>query len=128
MGRIKITAGAIGIATFACLVLAAAASAAPRPSDEPLRPALSLVADKPEMRSFQPYSGLQYGFRPRPPAKYGVRTSRPKVIMPKRVAPMIGYGDRGLSLGYAYCAESPGHIEPRTQAYGPRPAESDQCP
>ena len=89
------------------------------------------VIDRPEIRSFQPYSGLRYGFRPTPPARLGVRTGRPQVIMPKRVAPLIGYGNPppSTSLGYAYCAERPsGTIEPSGPPYRFAAGRADAVP
>jgi hypothetical protein len=91
---------------------------------------LTPVIDRPEMRSFQPYSGLQFGFRPTPPIQRGVKSKRPKVIMPKRVAPLIEF-DRATpnsAQGYAYCPEPPGNIEPRTGPYDPAPSRTSQCP
>ena len=89
----------------------------------------SLAIDLPEMRSYQPRSGLQFGFRPTPPVQRGARTTRPQVIMPKRVAPMIGYGSPPhLSLGYSYCADRPdGTLEPLTGPYDAKPIPRTQC-
>ena len=88
-------------------------------------PAPTWAIDRPEIRSFQPYSGLQSGFRPAPPIQRGVRTSRPQVVMPKPVAPMIGY----RTPGYAYCAEQPdGTLEPLAGPYAAKPLPRAQCP
>jgi hypothetical protein len=88
------------------------------------------VIDRPEMRSFQPYSGLQYGFRPTSPIKRGVKSKRPRIVMPKRVAPLIenGRATPYSAHGYAYCADPPGDFEPRTGPYDSRPIERRQCP
>jgi hypothetical protein len=85
------------------------------------------VIDRPEMRSFQPYSGLQFGFRPTRPIQRGVKSKRPKVVMPKRVEPLIEYGRAYPSQGYAYCANPPGDFEPRTGPYNPQPIERRHC-
>jgi len=85
------------------------------------------VIDRPEIRSYKPYSTLQFGFRPRPPIQRGVRTTRPRIVMPKRVAPLLD--DGGYSAqGYSYCADAPGGIEPREGPYGPAPVSPGQCP
>jgi hypothetical protein len=88
------------------------------------------VIDRPEMRSYQPYSGLQFGFRPTPPIPRGVRSTRPRIVMPKRVAPLIEYGTATpySAQGYAYCANPPGDFEPRTGPYDSQPIERSQCP
>jgi hypothetical protein len=65
---------------------------------------------RPELRSYRPYSGLQFGFRPEPPGKRGIRPeeeTRPEVVMPEPVAPLIEYGTPSpyASRHYSYCAE-----------------------
>ena len=85
------------------------------------------VIDRPEIRSYKPYSTLQFGFRPRPSIQRGVRTTRPRIVMPKRVAPLLD--DGGYSAqGYSYCADAPGAIEPREGPYGSAPIGPGQCP
>ena len=85
------------------------------------------VIDRPEIRSYKPYSTLQFGFRPRPPVQRGVRTTRPRIVIPKRVAPLLD--DDGYSAqGYSYCADAPGAIEPREGPYGPAPIGPGECP
>ncbi len=88
------------------------------------------VIDRPEIRSYQPYSGLQQGFRPLPPVQRGVRTLRPKIIAPKPVAPLILYGPPYpyVAQGYSYCPDPLQPIEPREGPYGPRPIGPRQCP
>ena len=90
----------------------------------------TLVIDRPEMRSYQPYSGLQFGFRPTLPIQRGVKSKRPRVVMPKRVAPLTesGKDTPHSARGYAYCADPPGDFEPRTGPYDPHPVERQQCP
>ena len=85
------------------------------------------VIDRPEIRSYKPYSTLQFGFRPQPPIQRGVRTTRPRIVMPKRVTPLLD--DDGYSgQGYSYCADAPGAIEPREGPYGPAPIGPGECP
>ena len=117
-----------------CIIALSSAAAAPFGAGAALlglsnAATLTPVVDRPEMRSYQPYSGLQFGFRPTPPVQRGVRSSRPRVVMPKPVAPLIGYGNPpNLSLGYAYCAEPPGNLEPVTGPYAAKPLPTPQCP
>ncbi len=87
------------------------------------------VADRPEMRSYQPYSGLQFGFRPEPPVQRGVATERPTIVMPKRLAPLIEYGTPSpySAQWYAYCAERFQGLEPRTGRYTTYSGESRYC-
>ncbi len=89
------------------------------------------VVDRLEMRSYQPYQTLQFGFRPTPPVQRGVRSSRPEIVMPRRVTPLVENGPGGprLSLGYAYCADRPtGTIEMRDGPYGAHPLARATCP
>ena len=63
---------------------------------------------RPEMRSHQPYSGLQFGFRPEPPRERGIRPKtekRPKVVVPVPVAPLMEYGKPRpyASRPFRYC-------------------------
>ncbi len=93
-------------------------------------PSASHAAGRPEMHSYQPYSGLQFGFRPSPPVRRGVLSSQPRIIMPKRVAPLIEYGGSAPDAAqwYAYCADRPGTVDPPTGAYAPRRVPEGQCP
>jgi len=64
--------------------------------------------ERPEMRSHQPYSGLQFGFRPEPPRARGIRRendTRPKIVMPIPLSPLIEYGPPSphTSQYYRYC-------------------------
>jgi hypothetical protein len=66
-----------------------------------------LIVERPEIRSYQPYSGLQFGFRPEP-RRRRIGKARPQVVMPEPVAPLIEYGtDQPYSAQYyAYCART----------------------
>ncbi len=77
------------------------------------------VIDRPEMRSYQPYAGLQFGFRPDPPVERGVERKRPEVIMPTPLQPLIEYGKPGpySAQWYAYCAAKFQSFEPSTGFY-----------
>jgi hypothetical protein len=88
------------------------------------------VVDRPEIRSYQPYSGLQFNFSPTPPVQRGVQRKRPKIVAPKRVEPLIEYGPSRpySSGGYAYCVDRPGQIEPRDGPYGGQPLGQRTCP
>lgn len=88
--------------------------------DHSAAPAIFLVSERPEMRSYQPYAGLQFGFRPTPPSERGTRSRRSDVVMPKRVAPLIEYGRRGAysAQWYRYCADRfDGTLEPRADPF-----------
>jgi hypothetical protein len=69
------------------------------------------VTPRPEMRSYQPYSGLQYGFRPEPPGENGIRPEdediRPEIVVPHPVPPLIEYGPPPVSTGpsHSYCSD-----------------------
>ncbi len=72
-----------------------------------------LAPQRPEMRSYQPYSGLQFGFRPEPPGQRGIRlnpSTRPKIIMPEPVSPLIEYHTPTPRAGqyYRYCSRPVG--------------------
>ncbi len=88
------------------------------------------VIDRPEIRSYQPYSGLQFNFAPEPPLQRGVRQKRPKIIAPRPVEPVIELGPpRAYSVErYAYCPDRPGQIEPRDGPYGDAPLGQRTCP
>lgn len=66
------------------------------------------IVERPEIRSYQPYSGLQFGFRPEPPRRRRIGEPRPQVIMPQPVAPLIEYGTKTpySARYYAYCART----------------------
>ncbi len=87
------------------------------------------VVDRLEMHSYQPYSGLQFGFRPEPPAQHGVTSERPTIVMPKRLAPLIEYGTPSpySAQWYAYCAEKFQSFEPRSGRYTTYSGESRLC-
>jgi hypothetical protein len=106
--------------TGAVLAPGAAPDALPRAAPlattaGPLMP----VIDRPEMRSYQPYSGLQYGFRPTPPIERGMRRDRPEVVMPTPVPPLIrsGVPHPYSAQWYAYCAQKYRSFEPGTGLY-----------
>jgi hypothetical protein len=88
------------------------------------------VIDRPEIRSYQPYSGLQFNFSPEPPVQRGVHQKRPKIIAPRPVEPVIELGPPGpYSVErYAYCPDRPGQIEPRDGPYGDTPLGQSTCP
>jgi hypothetical protein len=87
------------------------------------------VADRPEMRSHQPYSGLQFGFRPEPPSIRGVTRMRPRVIAPTPRQPLIEYGtqDPDSARWYKYCAIHPRGIEPRADAFATDATSARSC-
>jgi BA14K-like protein len=72
-----------------------------------------------EMHSYQPYSGLQFGFRPDPPANRTFGRKPPQVIMPEPVAPLIEYGRPTpySQQWYVYCADRYRSFEPETGLY-----------
>lgn len=90
-----------------------AALAGPVLADD-VRPPLVTTApagERPAMRSHQPYSGLQYGFRPEPPGQRGIRPetdTRPEIVEPTRVPPLVEFGTRRPhgSQYYRYCPRS----------------------
>ena len=88
------------------------------------------IIDRPEIRSYQPYSGLQFNFAPEPPLQRGVHQKRPKIIAPRPVEPVIELGRPGpYSVErYAYCPDRPGQIEPREGPYGDTPLGQGTCP
>jgi hypothetical protein len=60
---------------------------------------------RPEIRSYQPYSGLQFGFRPEPPVDRR-EPERPRVVRPEAVPPLIRSGPPlpHDAQYYGYCA------------------------
>lgn len=95
-----------------------------------LTPVVTPVIDRPEIRSYQPYSGLQFNFTPEAPLQRGVHQKRPKIIVPRPVEPVIEFGPpRPYSVErYAYCPDRPGQIEPRDGPYGNTPLGQRTCP
>ena len=83
------------------------------------RPKPPGVVERPEIRSYQPYSTLQYGFRPDAPPQRGVVDRRPRVVMPKRLAPLVPYGSPPpySEEWYVYCADRYRSFEPATGLY-----------
>jgi len=72
------------------------------------------IIDRPEIRSYQR-------------AERGVRTTRPRIILPKRVSPLLEH--EAFSAGdYSYCADAPGNIEPREGPYAAAPIPLPYCP
>ena len=123
-----------GMALFAALLAAAAgARAAPMLAPEvfapvvnapelaapAIVPAIIPVVDRLEMRSYQPYSTLQYGFRPVPPVQRGVARKQLEIVKPQRLAPLIPYGSPTpwSAKWYAYCAKRYQSFEPGTGLY-----------
>jgi hypothetical protein len=96
----------------------------------PPSPVVTPVIDRPEIRSYQPYSGLQFNFSLDQPVQRGVHQKRPKIIVPRPVEPVIESGPpRAYSVErYAYCADRPGQIEPRDGPYGDTPLGQRTCP
>ena len=130
--------GAIAGAALAALLCAAGQAAAATlplfPVDTALTGdattrAVTPVVDRLEMRSYQPYSTLQYGFRPSPPVQRGVKRTRPEIVMPTPRAPLIEYGRPSpySALWYAYCAEKFHSFEPATGLYTTRSGGKRVC-
>ena len=81
---------------------------------------IQLVQDRLELRSYEPYSTLQYGFRPEPPSPpRGVLKTRPEIVKPTRVAPLINSGAPVPYTAdwYRYCAQNYRSFEPGTGLY-----------
>ncbi len=102
-------------ATKSAAVLAAFTAALLTGSAVALAGGLSFgsAPQRPEMRSYQPYTGLQFGFRPEPPGRRGIRPepkTRPEIIMPEPVSPLIEYGTSTPHAGqyYRYCPRPTG--------------------
>ena len=67
------------------------------------------VVDRPEIRSYQPYSGLQCDFRPsRHPARGAIEAAENRRAEASGAAHRIRTGEP-IRGGYAYCADRPGH-------------------
>ena len=76
-------------------------------------PLAGSAPQRPEIRSYQPYSGLHFGFRPEPPGRRGIRpkrTTRPEIIMPEPVSPLVEHGTPTPHAGqyYRYCPRRTG--------------------
>ncbi len=100
-------------AVSAALLYAGATAAADSGSVGAFPPAQ--IPQLPAMHSYQPYAGLQFGFRPEPPAQRGVQDDRPPIPGPTRVPPLIEYGKAPspyAAQGYAYCSEQARGFEP----------------
>jgi hypothetical protein len=69
------------------------------------------IVDRPEIRSFQRF-------------ERGVRTTRPRIILPKRVIEEEAF----LAGDYTYCADAPSNIEPREGPYAAAPIPLPYCP
>jgi hypothetical protein len=110
----------LAAAALAATLIGGGAEAAPRGAPDVARPGIVRVVDRPEIRSYQPYSTLQFGFRPEPPRVLGNTPRRPRVIMPTPVAPLIEYGKTPNPYSaqwYVYCAERFRSFEPSTGFY-----------
>ena len=121
---------AVAVAAAASNAVAQAALAAPSLPRSQASSSTLRVIDRPEIRSYQPYSTLQYGLRPRSLPQRGVRTPRPRIILPKPAAPLSEYGPPApyASQFYSYCPDTALPIEPREGPYGPRPVGPRSCP
>lgn len=105
---VALLAASLGIRASAALPLVAGAAG----GDATFTGALPVV-DRPEIRSFQRF-------------ERGVRTTRPRIILPKRMAPV---GDETSSAGdYSYCADAASDIEPREGPYAAAPIPLPYCP
>jgi hypothetical protein len=89
--------------------------------------ALALVAPAPgqgagrqELRSYQPYAGLQEApVVPLPPEERGVERRRPEIPMPRARSPVITHGtpDAYTAQWYVYCEAKYRSFEPGTGLY-----------
>ena len=109
MMPVALLAISFGISASAALPLG------PAGAGEPAAFANALpVVDRPEIRSNQR-------------VERGVRTTRPRIILPRRVAPLLE--EETFSAGdYSYCADAPGNIEPREGPYAAAPIPLPYCP
>ena len=106
----------------------------PFPRLKPIEPPAPIISrgvigrgDRLEMRSYQPYSGLQYGFRPPPQTEHGVKTDRPEIVQPIPLAPLIETPTPFTALWYAYCAEKYRSFEPSTGTYTTHGGRTRRC-
>jgi hypothetical protein len=83
------------------------------------RPPLIQVQDRLELRSYNPYAGLQFETPLYGPPQRGVGSTRPEVIMPSRKSPIFHQGtpDPYTAQWYAYCSGKYVSFEPRTGLY-----------
>jgi hypothetical protein len=83
------------------------------------RPPLIRVQDRLELRSYNPYAGLQFETPLYGPPQRGVGPTRPEVIMPSRKSPIFHQGtpDPYTAQWYAYCSGRYLTFEPRTGLY-----------
>src|SRR5688572_13349231 len=89
-----------------------------------------LVQDRLEMRSFQPYAGLQDENVPvDAPVQRGVRKTRPEIVRPTAVNPVIETGvPRAFTAQwYKYCAQRYRSFEPGTGLYTSFSGQRRQC-
>jgi BA14K-like protein len=77
------------------------------------------VQDRLELRSYNPYAGLQFEEPLYGPPQRGVESTRPEVIMPSRKSPIFHQGtpDPYTAQWYAYCSGKYVSFEPRTGLY-----------
>ena len=83
------------------------------------KPRLIQVQDRLELRSYNPYAGLQFETPLYGPPQRGVESTRPEVIMPSRKSPIFHQGtpDPYTAQWYAYCSGKYVSFEPRTGLY-----------
>jgi BA14K-like protein len=83
------------------------------------KPRLIQVQDRLELRSYNPYAGLQFEAPLYGPPQRGVEFTRPEVIMPSRKSPIFHQGtpDPYTAQWYAYCSGKYVTFEPRTGLY-----------
>jgi hypothetical protein len=83
------------------------------------KPPLIRVQDRLELRSYNPYAGLQFETPLYGPPQRGVGPTRPEVIMPSRKSPIIHQGtpEPYTAQWYAYCSGRYLTFEPRTGLY-----------
>jgi hypothetical protein len=77
------------------------------------------VQDRLELRSYNPYAGLQFETPLYGPPQRGVGPTRPEVIMPSRKSPIFHQGtpDPYTAQWYAYCSGRYLTFEPRSGLY-----------
>lgn len=94
---------------------------APAPNlAEPPASGIERVQDRLELRSYEPYATLQFGFRPEPPSPpRGVRKVRPEIVQPTAVAPLMrpNVPEPFSAAWYRYCARTYRSFEPGTGLY-----------
>ena len=83
-------------------------------------PTLGQAGSRPEVRSYQPYSGLQEEpVVPLPPAERGVERKRPEIPTPRARSPVIIHGapEAYTAQWYVYCAAKHQSFEPGDGLY-----------